>query len=191
VRSSEERSPLTRGTNHLRVYPSVKKINPTYKPGHKCVQARSYEFIFFLTLSGGILSYVKYFVGQTLSSALVPDHQAYGPVWEPNWGEIKVLDFHGTLFKLLNGAFRAKIFYMKVVLKYHINPFFRFVIIKTQLITSYYHLVLHKNLIFIFIFIFRRFKQSLSTLYHFLIAAKGAPCLCSTTPSLKKKTNPS
>ena len=35
---------------------------------------------------------------------------------------------------------------MKVVLKYQINPFFKFVIIKTQLITCYYHLVLHETL---------------------------------------------
>ena len=35
---------------------------------------------------------------------------------------------------------------MKVVLKYQINLFFKFVIIKTQLITSYYHLVLRKTL---------------------------------------------
>ncbi len=34
-------------------------------------------------------------------------------------------------FKLLNGIFRAKTFYMKVVLKYQINLFFKFVIIKT------------------------------------------------------------
>ena len=62
------------------------------------------------------------------------------------------LDFHGTLFKLLNGAFRAKIFNMKVALKYHINLFFKFVIIKTHQsyvnTTSFYV----KNLIFIFIF---------------------------------------
>ena len=41
------------------------------------------------------------------------------------------LDFRGTLFKPLNGAFRVKIFNMKVTLKYHINLFFKFVIIKT------------------------------------------------------------
>jgi hypothetical protein len=52
------------------------------------------------------------------------------------------------LFKLLNGTFRMKIFYMKVVLKYQINPFFKFVIIKTQLITRYYHLVLREILNF-------------------------------------------
>ena len=45
----------------------------------------------------------------------------------------KILDTRGTLFKLLNGVFRAKTFYMKVTLKYHINLFFKFVIIKTQL----------------------------------------------------------
>jgi hypothetical protein len=56
------------------------------------------------------------------------------------------LDTRGTLFKLLNGMFRAKIFYMKVALKYHINPFFKFVVIKTQLITCYYHLVLREKL---------------------------------------------
>jgi hypothetical protein len=56
------------------------------------------------------------------------------------------LDIRGTLFKLLNGAFRAKTFYMKVVLKYQINLFFKFVIIKTQLITRYYHLVLRETL---------------------------------------------
>ena len=53
--------------------------------------------------------------------------------------ELKVLFFsptikiiRGTFFKLLNGMFRAKTFYMKVALKYHINLFFKFVIIKTQ-----------------------------------------------------------
>ena len=42
-----------------------------------------------------------------------------------------VLDFRGTLYKVLNGVFRVKTFYKKVVLKYQINPFFKFVIIKT------------------------------------------------------------
>jgi hypothetical protein len=56
------------------------------------------------------------------------------------------LDTRGTLFKLLNGAFRAKTFYMKVALKYQINQFFMFVIIKTQLIARYYHLVLCETL---------------------------------------------
>jgi hypothetical protein len=50
------------------------------------------------------------------------------------------------LFKLQNGMFRAKTFYMKVVLKYQINPIFKFIIIKTQLITRYYHLVLREKL---------------------------------------------
>ena len=58
----------------------------------------------------------------------------------------KLLDARGMLFKLLNDAFRAKTFYMKVILKYKINPFFKFVIIQTQLITRYYHLVLRKIL---------------------------------------------
>ena len=49
------------------------------------------------------------------------------------------------LFKLLNGAFRAKTFYMKVALKYQINLFFKFVIIKTQLVTRYYHIVLRET----------------------------------------------
>ncbi len=53
-----------------------------------------------------------------------------------------ILDTRGTFFKLLNGVFRAKNFYMKVALKYQTNPFFKFVIIKTQLITRYYHLIL-------------------------------------------------
>jgi hypothetical protein len=56
------------------------------------------------------------------------------------------LDFRGTLLKPLNGAFRAKTFYMEVVLKYQINPFFKFVIIKTHLITRYYHIVLRETL---------------------------------------------
>jgi hypothetical protein len=30
-----------------------------------------------------------------------------------------------TLFKLLNGVIYAKTFYMKVVIKNHINPFFK------------------------------------------------------------------
>ena len=46
----------------------------------------------------------------------------------------KLLDKSDTLFKPLNGVFHAKTFYMKVVLKYEINPFFKFIIIKTQLI---------------------------------------------------------
>jgi hypothetical protein len=50
------------------------------------------------------------------------------------------------LFKLLNGAFRTKTFYMKVALKYQINPFFKFVIIKAQLVTRYHHLVLCETL---------------------------------------------
>ena len=36
---------------------------------------------------------------------------------------MKIWDTHGMLFKLLNGVFRAKPFYIKVVLKYQINPF--------------------------------------------------------------------
>ena len=57
----------------------------------------------------------------------------------------KLLDTRDTLFKLLNIAFHAKSFYIKVVLKYHINLFFKFVIIKTQLITCYYHIVLRET----------------------------------------------
>ena len=56
------------------------------------------------------------------------------------------MDTHGTLFKLLNGAFRVKTLCMKVALKYHINLFFKFRIIKTQLITYYYNLVLRETL---------------------------------------------
>jgi hypothetical protein len=41
-------------------------------------------------------------------------------------------NFCDTFFKLLNGTFRTKTFYMKVALKYHINIFLKFVIIKTQ-----------------------------------------------------------
>ena len=41
------------------------------------------------------------------------------------------LDTCGMFFKLLNGVFRAKTFYMKIVVKYQINIFFKFVIIKT------------------------------------------------------------
>ncbi len=41
-----------------------------------------------------------------------------------------------TLSKLLNGAFFVKIFYRKVALKNHINPFLKFKIINTQLIMS-------------------------------------------------------
>ena len=41
-------------------------------------------------------------------------------------------DFRVTFFKLLNGAFRTKTFYIKVALKYRINLFFKFIIIKTQ-----------------------------------------------------------
>mgnify|MGYP003702665719 CR=1 FL=1 len=39
--------------------------------------------------------------------------------------------FSLALFKLLNGVFYPKTFYIKVALKHHINPFFKFVIIKT------------------------------------------------------------
>lgn len=38
--------------------------------------------------------------------------------------------FFITLFKLLNGMFRAKIFYVKVALNYQIYLFIKFVIIK-------------------------------------------------------------
>ena len=41
-----------------------------------------------------------------------------------------------TLPKLLNGVFFAKIVYMKVALKNHINPFLKFKIVNTQLIMS-------------------------------------------------------
>ncbi len=51
-------------------------------------------------------------------------------------------------FKLLNGIFRAETFYIKIVLKYQIKPFFKFVIIKTQLITRYCHLILREKLNF-------------------------------------------
>ncbi len=60
--------------------------------------------------------------------------------------EDKLLNTCGTLFKLLNGVFREKTFYMKVAVEYQINPFFKFGIIKTQLITRYYHLVLRETL---------------------------------------------
>jgi hypothetical protein len=56
------------------------------------------------------------------------------------------LDSRDTLIKLLNGVFRVKTFYMKVALKYQINLFFKFIIIKTQLITCYYHLILRETL---------------------------------------------
>ena len=46
----------------------------------------------------------------------------------------KILDICGTLFKLLNGAFCTKTFYINVALKYQINLFFKFVMIKTELI---------------------------------------------------------
>ncbi len=56
------------------------------------------------------------------------------------------MDFRGTLFKLLNRVFRVKTFYMKVILKCQINPFFKFIVIKAQLITRYYHIVLREIL---------------------------------------------
>lgn len=43
----------------------------------------------------------------------------------------KLLNIRGTFFKRLNGVFRVKIFYTKVVIKYQNNLFFKFVIIKT------------------------------------------------------------
>ncbi len=58
----------------------------------------------------------------------------------------EILVIRGTLIKLLNGVFRAKTLYMKVALKYQSNLFFKFVIIKTQVITRYYHLVLRETL---------------------------------------------
>ena len=58
------------------------------------------------------------------------------------------MNFRDMLLKWLNGAFHMKIFCMKVVLKYQINLFIKFVIIKSQLITSYYRLVLRKTLNF-------------------------------------------
>ena len=69
--------------------------------------------------------------------------------WQPSFllEELnKILYTRDIFFKLLNGVFRVKIFYIKVALRYHINPFFKYVIIKTQLITRYYHLVLGKTL---------------------------------------------
>ena len=56
------------------------------------------------------------------------------------------LDTRDTLFKLLSGVFRVKTFYIKVVLKYQINIFFKFVIIKTQIVTHYYHIILCETL---------------------------------------------
>ncbi len=56
------------------------------------------------------------------------------------------LKFSCTFSKMLNGVFYAKTFYTKVALKYHINLFFKFVIIKTQSIIRKYHLVLYKKL---------------------------------------------
>ena len=35
---------------------------------------------------------------------------------------------------------------MKVILKYEINPFFKFIITKTQLIICYYHIILREPL---------------------------------------------
>ena len=60
----------------------------------------------------------------------------------------EILDIRGTLFKLLNGTFHAKTYYIKVPLKYQINLFSKFVIMKIQLITRYYHLVLRQTLDF-------------------------------------------
>ncbi len=60
--------------------------------------------------------------------------------------EDKLLDIRGTLFKLLNGVFHTKTFYIKVVVKCQINLFFKFIIIKIQLIICYYHIVLRKTL---------------------------------------------
>ena len=51
-------------------------------------------------------------------------------------------------FKLLNGVFRAETFYVKVSLKHQINLFLKFIIIKTQLITRYYRLILFETLNF-------------------------------------------
>ena len=45
----------------------------------------------------------------------------------------KKLNTSDMLFKLLNSMFHAETFNMKVSLKYHINLFFKFIIIKTQL----------------------------------------------------------
>ena len=52
--------------------------------------------------------------------------------------------------------------------KYQINPFFKFVIIKTQLITRYYNLVLRETLNFHLhlYLIFRAFKHQCTTLLH-------------------------
>ena len=46
----------------------------------------------------------------------------------------EIFHLHGTLLKLLNDVFRVRTFYIEVALKYHINLFFKFRIIKTQLI---------------------------------------------------------
>jgi hypothetical protein len=98
------------------------------------------------------------------------------------WDEI--LDTRGTLLKLLNGVFHAKTFYMKVALKYQINPFFKFIIIKTQLITCYNHLVLRETL--------NLHLQQIQTPPRMLILAarccrsRCVRCLCSKLEMLMK-----
>ncbi len=49
-------------------------------------------------------------------------------------GEKRISYSARMLPKLLNGVFFVKIFYRKVALKNHINPFLKFKIVNTQLI---------------------------------------------------------
>ena len=71
-------------------------------------------------------------------------------------------------FKLLNSVFCAKTFFIKVALKYQINLFFKFIRIKTQLITRYYHPFYVKYLMFIFVFKRIKRQQSVTDTYALL-----------------------
>jgi hypothetical protein len=51
-----------------------------------------------------------------------------------SYGVLFCYNFRGMFFKLLNNAHHVKTFNIRVALKYQINLFFKFVIIKTQLI---------------------------------------------------------
>jgi hypothetical protein len=62
--------------------------------------------------------------------------------------------FISTLFKLLNNISCVETFYIEVVLKYQINLFLKFIIIKTQLIVLCLF-VLHMFSILIFIYLKR------------------------------------
>ena len=64
-------------------------------------------------------------------------------------------------FKLLNGVFRVETFYMKVAIKYRINLFFKFVIIRH----CYYIVLCETFNFYLHLHIFKRFNKMSSTMF--------------------------